>query len=293
MILSAVVVGVASMRDKDNTGGTPPPGPTDGGYKTEAQLKYVLIAEFSPLFFCDPDYYPVGRGDEQEQAMAEFKNIQTQGAIYNAILEHLRWSGKTEFSPPEKLTIYREFKRLRAVRLEVAGSGNYSFGLSEGTEGDGYRVTGLISNTGKLGDYKREKAFLTCPICLSKGTRIRTSQGERAVETIGVGDKVLSVNASGAIVALPVLETSKTAVPPSHKMVRIRLSDGRELLVSPRHPSAEGKALGTYRGGEWLDGADIISISDVNYDMGFTYDILTETGLYFANGVLISSTLTR
>ena len=42
-----------------------------------------------------------------------------------------------------------------------------------------------------------------------------------------------------------------------------------------------------------LDGAEVVSIEKVRYETGHTYDLLPsgETGLYFANGIPMGSTL--
>jgi hypothetical protein len=49
------------------------PGVTPSGERLGAtQLKYVLIDAFGRPFFCDPDYYPVARDDEQQKALEWF-----------------------------------------------------------------------------------------------------------------------------------------------------------------------------------------------------------------------------
>ena len=76
------------------------------------------------------------------------------------------------------------------------------------------------------------------------------------------------------------------------QVVRITLNDGRSVTASPGHPSAEGQMLGDYRVGDTLDGATVTAVEHVNYN-GATYDILPAgaTALYWANGVLLRSTL--
>jgi hypothetical protein len=86
-----------------------------------------------------------------------------------------------------------------------------------------------------------------------------------------------------------------TPVPSSFEVVRVVLSDGRTVTASPGHPTADGRAIGDYRAVEVLDGAIVISVERVAYDGGATYDLLPDgaTGLYWANGVLLKSTLAR
>jgi hypothetical protein len=53
------------------------------------------------------------------------------------------------------------------------------------------------------------------------------------------------------------------------------------------------KAWGSYQTGEVLDDAEVTSVAEVPYDSGSTYDLLPsgDTGLYWANGILLQSTL--
>jgi hypothetical protein len=82
-------------------------------------------------------------------------------------------------------------------------------------------------------------------------------------------------------------------VPAGHLMVRLALADGRVLLASPGHRSADGRPLGTLAPGDRLDGSRIVAWELVPYGSDRTYDLLPAgpTGTYWANGVLLSSTL--
>src|SRR5438105_6511907 len=77
---------------------------------TPTQLKYALDSSFS-IFFCDPDYYPIPHGDEQQNALDRYPAIAADAEKLGAILEHLSWSGRNNFTAAEKLAIYREDKR--------------------------------------------------------------------------------------------------------------------------------------------------------------------------------------
>ena len=132
-----------------------------------------------------------------------------------------------------------------------------------------------------------------CPICLAKHTLIDTPQGAVAVEDLQKGAPVWTVNTSGERVVGFVTLASKTAVPPDHKMVQLVLKDGRTLLASPGHPTIDGRTVGDLAPGNKYDGSRVLSAERVSYGEGYTYDILPsgETGFYFANGILIDSTL--
>ncbi len=102
-----------------------------------------------------------------------------------------------------------------------------------------------------------------------------------------------TVDDKGNRVTGSVFETVVTPVPLSFQTVRMILSDGRTVTASLGHPTREGRALGDYRVGDILDGAFVVAVEHLAYDGGATYDLLPfgETGLYWANGILLKSTL--
>jgi hypothetical protein len=73
------------------------------------------------------------------------------------------------------------------------------------------------------------------------------------------------------------------------------LDDGRELWVSAGHPLGDGRIVGQLQPGDVLDGAVVLSAERVAYRGGATYDLLPagETGFYWANGILMGSTMSR
>ena len=76
-------------------------------------------------------------------------------------------------------------------------------------------------------------------------------------------------------------------------MVHLVLADGRELLVSPGHPAADGRRAGDLKVGDSLDGSTVARWELVPYAGDRTYDLLPggPTGHYWANGILLASTL--
>jgi hypothetical protein len=76
-------------------------------------------------------------------------------------------------------------------------------------------------------------------------------------------------------------------------VVRIELSNGSALEISAPHPTADGRRFGDLRAGDSLGGVRIERSSVIPYEHEFTYDILpaSDSGTYFAGGVLIGSTL--
>jgi hypothetical protein len=89
------------------------------------------------------------------------------------------------------------------------------------------------------------------------------------------------------------VEVGSIAVQSGHLMVHLRLADGRELLASPGHRTADGRPLGTLAAGDPLDGSTVTLWELVPYGGARTYDLLPagSTGTYWANGILLLSTL--
>ena len=270
---------------------TPPPIPPVTYSLPE--MKYLLISNFDPVFYVDPDFYPIAReGQEEKNALEQFSTIKTDTIEFSAILEHLGLPNKTDYTNEEKLLVYREHKKLtRAVEITASGD-LYNFVLRTG-EGQGERIEGTITASGKIKVLKREPSFNTYPICLTKGTLIDTPGGPVPVEYFKKGMAVWTVDDSGKRIAAGVVETAVTPVPSSFQVVTVRLDDDRAVTASLGHPTAEGRALGGYRVDDTLDGALVVVVEHMIYNGGATYDLLPsgETGLYWANGVLLKSTL--
>lgn len=139
-----------------------------------------------------------------------------------------------------------------------------------------------------------------CPKCLAGNTLIDTPNGPVPVKDLHEGMLVWTESSdagpsgtSGARQIATVLKTSRTKVPASHEMVHLVLADGRKLLASPGHPMADGRPLGTLSTGDLINSMRVVSAERVPYEEDYTYDILPSggTGNYWANGILIGSTL--
>jgi hypothetical protein len=110
--------------------------------------------------------------------------------------------------------------------------------------------------------------------------------------SLGVGDLVYSVE-DQAIVAVPILRVGSTPVV-RHQVMRVILTDGSVLEISPGHPTADGHTFAELVPGSALDESHrVVSAELVPYRYHRTYDILpaTPSGTYFAAGALIGSTI--
>jgi hypothetical protein len=264
-----------------------------GAPLTTDQLKFRVIDAAGPPAFCDPDFYPVARaGGEQSSANAQYSTIRADAELYDAIVEHEHLP-PGELDDAQKLTLYRAFKKLRAIKLTPSGD-VYGFSYTATTSTTFVAVQGTVRQDGTVTVVSSTPGFRpNCPICLAASTMISTPDGARVVTAVTAGMLVWTQAADGRRVAVPVLEVGSTPAPPGHLMVHLRLADGRELWASPGHRTAEGRPLGGLAVGEPLDGSRIVLWELVPYSGDRTYDLLPAgpTGDYWANGILLASTL--
>jgi hypothetical protein len=277
---------------------TPPPAPTPTPIPalpsglSPTELKYRVLAHYPDFFFCDPDYYPIARDDELSLAKQRLPHIQSDAELFAAILTHNHLSGLTSFTDEQLLTIYRDYKKLNAVLFQKMGD-VYQFDIRIGPEGQGYAIAGTIDDAGTIAEQQRTPTITTCPICLAKGTLIDTPRGQVAVEEMRIGMPVWTAAQGGDRVEGVVLKMVRVFVPVDHRVVHLKLADGRELFASPAHPTADGRVLSDLLPGDLLDGSRITQIEQTVYTGAATYDILPSgpTGFYWANGILVGSTL--
>jgi hypothetical protein len=259
----------------------------------EYQLKFRIFDELGPPAFCDPDFYPVARlGGEQASALANYAQIRGNETLYSAIVEHEHLPAPpAEPDDAQKLTLYRAFKKLRALVL-APGAAGFTFDYT--VDGSFMHVLGTVQSDGTISVTSNTQGSRpACPICLSAAARIRTPAGDVVVTAIRVGTLVWTQAADGSRVAVQVIEVGSAPVPAGHLMVHLTLADGRQLWASPGHRVADGRQLGTLAVGDVVDTSRVSGWELVPYAGDHTYDLLPAgpTGFYWANGVLLSSTL--
>jgi hypothetical protein len=258
-------------------------------------LKFTVMDSVGTPVYCDPDFYPVARaGSEQASAAAQYPQIRAQADLYAAIVAHEQLPSGA-LNDTQKLTLYRAYKLLQALALTQNGN-EYSFDFLARKQSAGsiQRVKGKVRIDGVVTVMSTiPSGPPPCPICLAAGTLISTPSGDVRVTDLAPGMTVWTATRDSKRVAAKVLEIGSTPVPATHLMVSLRLADGRALLASPGHRTADGRQLGDLAVGQALDGSTISHWELVPYGGDRTYDLLPSgpTGSYWANGILLSSTL--
>jgi hypothetical protein len=178
-------------------------------------------------------------------------------------------------------------------RLDLAPGG---YTLTAQTD-DGYQAQAtfaVMANSVSHLDLLLERIYqnISGGICLASTDSIATPSGPIPVAQLHVGMMVWTLDAAGQRVAAPVLEANHRPTPTGFHILRLTLADGRVVEASAGHPTAGGRRVGELRAGESLDGSRLIRIESIPY-AGDTWDLLPAgpTGTYWANGILLGSTL--
>jgi hypothetical protein len=259
-----------------------------------SELKFKLLAAYPDYFWCDPDLYPIARPEtEQQNAIDRFSDIKANLEEYSAILVYLNLPDKAEYTDAEKLLIYREHKKLQGVAQVIPATAGYTFSIRTGRN-EGKTYQGTISELGVIKVTGETVSINTCPICLATGTLISTPEGPVQVEELQEGMVIYTVDITGKKIPGFISTIASVPVPSSFRITTITLNDGRVVSASFSHPTADGRVVGDLQVGDELDGGIVFSLTAELYT-GFTHDILAEggTGLYWANGILLKSTLLR
>jgi hypothetical protein len=258
------------------------------------ELRYRLIEQFGEPFSCDPDVYPVARQVPMAVVRERVQAISNSDPeLFAGIIAHLGIPDPAALTDDQATEVYTESKRLAAVVLEPT-DGDYRFQirLSDGPR-QGRQLSGFISQSGEIMGVASQPTVLTCPRCLAGDTVIDTPEGFVQVKDLRQGMLVWTAESSGARRQAVLVATVERVVPLEHEMTHLVLSDGREVFAAAGHPTGDGRFVGSLTDGDSLDNAVVVKAERVRYREAATYDILPagETGAYWANGILLGSTL--
>lgn len=148
----------------------------------------------------------------------------------------------------------------------------------------------------KLGVWGGSGSCVSNARCLHPSTLILTPDGNKSVSLLKVNDQIWGRSKNGIKVKEKVLSISKSRTSSTHYLIHLLLSDMREVMVSPLHPLSDYiNQFRHLKKNEIFDGARVVSVKHYYYPNQFTYDILPsgDTGNYWANGILMGSTLSN
>ena len=261
---------------------------------TPTELRYQLVAQFGAPFYCDPDEYPVAHQlstDEVRQRLLAL--AATSPDLVDGILAHYRFPDLAALTADQARQVYADAKMLPTITLEPDGD-RYQFQLRvPGVGTAGVVIAGFVDALGNVDAFTSQPDRQSCPICLAGDTTIDTPLGPVAVKDLRPGLPVWTADAAGKRQPALIAATHAERVTGPHTMLHVALDDGRQLRVSPGHPTAGGEPVGKLAPGDRLDGARVLAVERVPLQDAATYDLLPTggTGLYWANGILLGSTL--
>jgi hypothetical protein len=291
IVLVALALLVAGCGASVASSPSPSPSPS-GSPLSQVELKYRVLAQVGPIAYCDPDSYPVGRMVTADYVQQRLASIQSSdGQTYLDILSHYQLTGT--LTAAQQLMVYSDYKRLAALRLTASGARyDFDYFAGQGASTQPLRTKGSIDQFGSITVDSRAAGFFTCPICLTASTLIDTPNGPQPVAQLKVGTIVWTIGANGVRQAAPVLHLASMPGGPGF-LVHLALADGRDLWASPKHPLKDGRLVGELVRGDNVDGSRVV-LAQLLPSSAATYDLRPSgaTGAYWANGILLASTLT-
>ena len=138
------------------------PAPASGPPKSVPALKLVVLdAVGGHLAYCDPDLYPVARGDPLDSAKARLPTIEKDRTVFDAILQHEGLTAGQQFTDQQLLTINDLYKQMQVMDLTPA-DGGFAFDVLVATGSsinDNQRVSGTVSRSGSVSIEDRMPRF--------------------------------------------------------------------------------------------------------------------------------------
>jgi Hint domain len=257
---------------------------------TTPEQKYRLIDTIGAPLFCGP---PVVRMPSDGEAAQEVEALRSRDSdTFDAIVRHEKLDA-AHLTANDERRILEQADVLQALGLAAEGQLS-RFDYIAGRPSPEH-VVGTIDGHGTISLESHDPTQFPgrggCPICLAATSRIATPDGEIPVAELRPGMLVWTIDA-GRRVAAPISVVGHTHAPFGHRVIRVVLADGRAVVASPGHPTADGRRVGDLNPGDLLDGSRVITTESIPY-VGDTWDLLplSSTGAYWADGVLLGSTL--
>jgi len=150
--------------------------------------------------------------------------------------------------------------------------------------------TYIFSGGGKCFRARFKKCLTKClpPIAI-----IDTPEGGIPIAKLHKGHPVWTRSATGKKLRATVLYVQRIHVGPAHEIIQVKLTDGRMFSASPGHPLATVGTVGQLQPGDFYDFSRVKEVTILRHLYTSTFDILPsgETGIYWADGVALGSTL--
>jgi hypothetical protein len=264
----------------------------DGGTKplTTPELKYHLIDTIGRPLFCGPPLVRMPSDDEAAQEVAALRSSDPD--TFDTIVRHEKLDA-AHLTADDERRILQQAQLLQALQLQ-AQAPVFRFDYIAARPSPEH-VVGTIDTHGAISLASHDPTSFPgkygCPICLAAEDLIATPNGQIPVTGLRPGMLVWTID-DGHRVAAPISVVGHTPAPFGHQVIRVGLADGRAVVASPGHPSGDGRVVGGLIPGDLLDGSRVLTMELVPYT-GATWDLLprSSTGQYWANGVLLGSTL--
>ena len=259
---------------------------------TTPELKYRLIDTIGSPLFCGPPVVRIPSDAEASQGVAALRS--QDAASFDAIVHHEKLDA-AHLTADDDRWIVQQVQVLQALPLPADGQ-LFRFDYIAGRPSPEH-VVGTIDAHGTISLESHDPTQFPgrggCPICLAATARIATPDGAIPVSDLRAGMLVWTVEA-GKRVAAPIAIVRHTPAPFGHREIRVVLADGRAVVASPGHPTADGRRVGALSPGDLLDGSRVLTVDVLPY-IGDTWDLLprSATGTYWADGVLLGSTLSN
>lgn len=167
----------SSLRDDNPQPESASPGPTRSREILVEKLPFPglrlqLIERFGEPWLCplDSGTLPVVIDERKRERAAEiqaFPEIQADDEMFRVIAKLLGLNETSQFSDDQKLLAFREYERLKAIRMErlinkyefsVRVRGNWSKGVNNGLQ-----ISGLIDPQGRIEILRIDRSSVACP----------------------------------------------------------------------------------------------------------------------------------
>lgn len=222
--------------------------------------------------------FKAGEGYKGYQSRSDIEKAQEQQAIQKSSEDYRGYQSRADQEKAQNDEIYRYLDSLnQANQNSVVTQGNLLQNeRNYQDQGLQYLMDILKTNAGaqnqaaqigaqKQGNFLQFLSGVAKAACLPKDTQIETDGSLRNVQDIKVGDSVKG----GKVVAI-----NRSERPEGHKFYTHKFNTGT-VIMSDGHP--------------YFD--ELIFKSESDRDSDATYDILTDSGFYYVNGVKLGSTI--